>query len=201
MEISLFFDNESSKTKRIRESPPAWTQEAYHPLCSEYSFWCPNWVPPIWTWLGGTLLGVPCQGAYPGHGIPPVRTWPGIPHQNLAGGTLVRLPPSSHDLARYPPSWPGRVPPLAGPGRVPLCLSHGILGNVAKHHGSFKKNYGMGTPVPQLDLAGYPPPRCLPHGILRNVAKHYGMGTPPCNGGQTENITYRRTTYAGGNKV
>ena len=29
-----------------QESPPAWTQEAYRPPCSEYSFCCPTWVPP-----------------------------------------------------------------------------------------------------------------------------------------------------------
>ena len=50
-----------SKSKG-QESPPAWTQEAYRPLCSEYSFCCPiladppstprlDWPdpPPDWT--------------------------------------------------------------------------------------------------------------------------------------------------------
>ena len=49
-----------------QESPPAWTQEAYRPPCSEYSFCCPiladapqltdpplaHWPPPDWvSWL------------------------------------------------------------------------------------------------------------------------------------------------------
>ena len=74
-------------------------QEAYHPLCSECSFCCPNWVPPpILTWWGVTCWGVPYLGT---------------PHPDLArGGTLPW----------YPPAVPGRVPPLAGPGRVPPQL-------------------------------------------------------------------------------
>ena len=77
-----------SKQLEQQESPPAWMQEAYHPLCSEYFFCCPNWVPPLltWprgvpylgtpflTWPGGTLLGVPYLGTTP------ILTW--------LGGTL-----------------------------------------------------------------------------------------------------------------
>ena len=66
----------------------------------------PGYPPPSWPGWWGTLLGwVPC--------------W---------GGTLPGYPP-------------GRVPPLAGypPDRVPpwqgTPMSHGILGNVAKHYG------------------------------------------------------------------
>ena len=132
-----------------QESPPAWTQEAYRPPCSEYSFCCPTWVPPppagypppILTWLGGgTWPGYPPP---PGQGTPP--SWPG------RGGYLTRVPPRPG----YPPhpdlagggTWPGTPP-----ARVP--------------------------PPPRLDLAGYPPPP-LPHGILGNVAKHYGIWVPP----------------------
>ena len=86
-----------------QESPPAWTQEAYRPPCSEYSFCCPNWVPPpagyppSWPGQGGTLPGYPPAG-YP-----------------LAVYPLVGYPPAGY---RVPPS---RVPPWAGypPGRVP----------------------------------------------------------------------------------
>ena len=134
----------------VQESPPAWTQEAYCPPCSEYSFCCPNWVPPpILTWPGGVpYLGNPpsrvspiltCPGGYP--------TW--VP---LAG-----YPPGRVLLAGYPPS---RVPPwqgtpLAGPGRVPpppgVCpmefwvMLQSIMGY------------------------GYPPPRWMD----RHMSKHY----------------------------
>ena len=75
-----------------QESPPAWTQEAYHPPCSEYFFCCPNGVPPslpsrvppILTWLGGYPAG--------GEGVP----YLGTPWQ----GTPSRVPPS----AGYPPT-------------------------------------------------------------------------------------------------
>ena len=51
-----------SPSKQELESPPAWTQEAYRPPCSEYSFCCPiladlpplGWTdpPPGWvSWL------------------------------------------------------------------------------------------------------------------------------------------------------
>ena len=135
-------------TSTLQESPPAWTQEAYHPLCSEYSFCCPNWVPPrqgthwpgggrVPTWVPPTPAGYPLPLA----GYPP----------DLAGGYPMWVPPTPAGyplpLAGYPP-WPGwegvpylgiphpsRVPPspwqgtsqqgtpLAGPGRVPPILT------------------------------------------------------------------------------
>ena len=100
---------------------------------------------------GGTLGGYPARG---GSGYPPgggVPCWggPGTP------------------LGGYP-AWGGPCHP-AGGGSY-LCgvqaatelfccelalyslMPHGIMGNVAKHHGSKKKkkkkNYGMGTPPP-----------------------------------------------------
>ena len=131
-----------------QESPPAWTQEAYRPPCSEYSFCCPTWVPPPSRvpphpdLAGGG--GVPDQGTpppgYPPHpdlaggvpdqGTPPARV---PPHPDLAGGgTWPGYPP-----ARVPPhpdlaggTWPG-TPPAGYPPRP-------------------------GYP-PRLDLAGYPP--------------------------------------------
>ena len=80
----------SSKNFKKQESPPVWTQEAYHPPCSKYSLCCSTWVPPqagyppILTWLGGTYLGTPWQGT------PPSWTWQGPPRLDLAG---------------YPPGW------------------------------------------------------------------------------------------------
>ena len=81
----------------IQESPPAWTQEAYHPPCSKYSLCCPNWVPPpILTW-GGYLTWVPPLARYP-----------------LAGSPQQSTPPSKVPPSRVPP---GKVPPP--PSRVP----------------------------------------------------------------------------------
>ena len=94
-----------SRTRDIQESLPAWTQEAYRPPCSEYSFCCPNWVPP---WQG-THVGYPLS--WPGHG----GTLHGYPP---AGYTPQQVPPQL-DLAGYPPRY----------------LPHGILGNVTKHYG------------------------------------------------------------------
>ena len=150
---------------------PAWTQEAYRPPCTENSFCCPNWVPPPG--------GAPYLGGYPTRGVPyPGGTLPGgvpcpggVP--NL-GGTLPGGYPTGGD--------PGNgAPPPSGPGRVPPCLSHGILGDAAKHYGIWvppppgwtwpgippvchmefwvmlQSIMGYGYP-PRLDLAGYPPP-------------------------------------------
>ena len=82
-----------------QESPPAWTQEAYRPPCSEYSFCCPTWVPP--------------PAGYP-------------PHPDLAGGYPVRyppggvpsqVPPGGVTQSGTPPGVPGQVPQV--PGQVP----------------------------------------------------------------------------------
>ena len=120
-----------------QESPPAWTQEAYRPPCSEYSFCYPNWVPPpILTWPGGYPTWVPLAG-YPLAGYIPDKVPPSrVP---LAG-----YPPAGYPLAEYPPSWPGRVPPSwIWLGTPPRCLPHGILGNVTKHYGIWVPPLGV----------------------------------------------------------
>ena len=144
----FWYDSRASWRKSLtQESPPAWTQEAYRPPCSEYSFCCPTRVPP------------------PGGG-----TWPGSP----PGGYLTRVPPRGVPDPGTPPEGV-RVPPRGGSGYPP-------------------------------GGSGYPPP-VLPHGILGNVAKHYGIWVPPPVDRQIDgwtdacqNITFPRTTYAGGKK-
>ena len=146
-------------------------QEAYCPPCSDYSFCCPNWVPPL-TWLGGVpYLGnpPPSQGTPPGR-VPPCQ---GTPPQ---GTPPARYPPCQvPPLPGYPPSWTWQGTPLAGPGRVPplgVCpmafweMLQSIMG------------YGYTLP-PAGPGRVPPPPRCVTHGILGNVAKHYGIWVPP----------------------
>ena len=86
-----------AKFHKIQESPPAWTQEAYRPPCSEYSFCCPTRVPP--------------PGGYLTPGTPP-------------GGYLTRVHPPGGYLTQVPPCTPrGRVPdpgtPRTPSGGVP----------------------------------------------------------------------------------
>ena len=101
------------------ESPPAWTQEAYRPPCSEYSFCCPTRVPPPGGYLtrvpplGGYLTRVPPRGGTrtPPRGGYPVRggTWPGYP----PGG--VRYPPASwHSGKCCKALWDMGTPPPCG---------------------------------------------------------------------------------------
>ena len=81
-----------------QESPPAWTQEAYRPPCSEYSFCCSPGYPP----RGGVPDRVP-----PGVRVPPG----GVPDRDPTppGGYLTRVPPRGVP----DPGTPGgvRVPP------------------------------------------------------------------------------------------
>ena len=55
-------------------------------------------------------------------GYPPILTWPG-------GYPVGGVPCQGVTLPGYPPSWPGRVPPLAGypPGRVPPRPGLGVI--------------------------------------------------------------------------
>ena len=124
-----------------QESPPAWTQEAYRPPCSDY-FCCPNWAPPRPDLAGGVPWwggGIPWQGTpHPDRArggtllLPPRQGTPqqGTPHPWL---DLAGYPPPQLDLAGYPPA--GYSPPPAGPGRVPprKCC---------------KALWDMGTPLP-----------------------------------------------------
>ena len=84
----------SAKLQAKQESPPAWTQEACRPPCSEYSF-CSGWGVPY--------LGLPWQGTP--HRVPPGR----VPLPSPPQGT------PQLDLAGYPPSpgwtWQGTPPP------------------------------------------------------------------------------------------
>ena len=102
-----------------QESPPAWTQQAYCPPCSEYSFCCPiladppllDWSPPGWTadppqldWPPPSWTDPPLAGL-----TPPRLDWPTRPPQQdwfpLAGLTPPWLdwPPSPSESADWPP--------------------------------------------------------------------------------------------------
>ena len=107
-----------------QESPPAWTQEAYRPPCSEYSFCCPTRVPPPGGGGGGVPdLGTP-PGGVPDPGTPPPRggggTWPGYPPLPPGGGGGVPDPGTPPP----PPgggggTGPGYPPPPPGGGGYP----------------------------------------------------------------------------------
>ena len=135
-------------------------QVAYCLPCSEYSFCCPNWVPPppMLTWPGG--WGYPAEG---------------YPHPDLAGGYPNWVP---HQQGIPPPS---RVPPPAGPGRVPP------------------------PPAGWLDLSGYSTLGVCPMAFWEMLQSIMGIWVSPPVDRQTDtcqNITFPvRTTYAGGNKV
>ena len=139
------FRNVKENDRLRQESPPAWTQEAYRPPCSEYSFCCPTWVPP----RGGTRTppgGVPSQVPPRGgtqtpqggtqSGTPPGGKgyWSGTPpggYPDPLGGTQSGTPPGGYPV-RYPPwggypdppgGYPVRYPPGGVPGQVPPhCL-------------------------------------------------------------------------------
>ena len=145
------------KIRIEQESPPAWTQEAYRPPCSEYSFCCPTWVPP----RGGTRSGTPpgggTQSGTPPGGYPvrythppwggyPVRCPPrgGTRSGTPLGGVSSQVPPGGY-LVRYPPrGYPVRYPPGGGyPVRYPPPP-------VAPWHSGkcCKALWDMGTPPP-----------------------------------------------------
>ena len=125
--------------QKWQDSPPAWTQEAYRPPCSECSFCCPTWVPPPG---GGTQT-------HPPRGTPLGGTQSGTP----PGGT--RTPPGGP--VRYPPGGGTRTPPAASWHSGKCC----------------KALWDMGTPPVDRQIDGW---------------------TDAC-----QNITFPRTTYAGGN--
>ena len=156
-------------------------EEAYRPPCIEYSFCCPNWVPPpILSWPRG---GYPARGVpyldppRPGSRVYPAVGYPmWVPHGRVPPSWLARGVPYLGTPSRVPPRPDlAGCPPPAGPGWVPpRCLPHGILGNVAKH-------YGIWVP-PYLDLAGYPPPPppgVCPMTFWVMLQSIMGYGVPP----------------------
>ena len=126
------------------------------PASSEYSFCCPNWVPP---------------GRVPPGRVPPSRVppWQGTPRQGTPWQDTppCRVPPSRVPHGRVPPS---RVPHGRGQGTPPRCLPHGILGNVA-NQGTPPGVCPMAFWVMLQSIMGYGYP---PHGQTdRHVSKHY----------------------------
>ena len=169
-----------------QESPPAWTQEAYRPPCSEYSFCCPTWVPPqqgtppSWPGRGGTWPGYPparvpplwpgypLAGYPPGQGTPRQGTpQPGSPQQGTPLAGPGRVPPQL-DLTRVPPPWPGYPPSWTWQGTPPAAPWHS--GKCCK------ALWDMGTPpVNKLTKWNYYLPVVLRTRavIIKSVSKFY----------------------------
>ena len=146
----IFTLSRSATHTSKQESPPAWMQVGIPTVacpvlhggsCPGGGAGYPGWVPPGWgtpilTWLGGT------PGRCPLARVPPILTW--------LGGEPGQAPSSwgtSH------PSWPSQgVTPGGHPWLAeipPPDLARGYPRWVSP---------GRGTPLPQLDLAGVPPP-------------------------------------------
>ena len=112
-----------------QESPPAWTQEAYCPPCSEYSFCCPiladppatDLTPPPGYWPDPPPLTDP-PPTHPGWTDPPLlagQTWPPSPCW------LTHPPPPTLAGLTWPPppagqTWP--PPKLDRPDPPPCRL-------------------------------------------------------------------------------
>ena len=159
----LFTVNYSRNTKR-QESPPAWTQEAYRPPCSEYSFCCPTWVPP---------LGYPVR--YPWGGT---QTPPGVP--GPPGGTQSGTPPGVPGPPRGTRSGtpPGGVPSQVPPGGPGGTQSGTPLWGTRTPRG------GTQSGTPRGGGGTWPgPPRCL-MAFWEMLQSIMGYGYPPC--GQTD---------------
>ena len=187
-ENGAILDTVRGDNKWEQESPPAWTQEAYRPPCSEYSFCCPTWVTPP----GGVPCQVPPLGGGGGtqSGTPPGGTRSGTPPGlgTPLGGYPVRYPPrggtrSGTPLTGYPPGGypvrypPDRVPPRGGTqsGTPPP--------NWVPPPGGYPVRYPGGY------LVRYPP--CYPMAFWEMLQSIMGYGYPPC--GQTntcENSTF-----------
>ena len=146
----------TAKAKKFKEqeSPPAWTQEAYRPPCSEYSFCCPTWVPPqpgysppSWPGQGGVPdQGTPLARVPPGQSTPPARVPPSCPMafwemlQSIMGyGYPHWLPMAFWEMLQS----------IMGYG-YPHWLPHGILGNVAKNYGIWVPPCGQTNKVKVL---------------------------------------------------
>ena len=148
-----------------QESPPAWMQEAYRPLCSKYSLCCPNWVPP----LGGVPGQVPPPG---GSGYPRGGTQSGTPPGGTRSGQ-VRYPPGGSGYPPWGGTRSGQVPPPRGSGYPPG-------GGVRVPPRGVPSQVPGGVWVPPGGVPGQVPPGGVP-----------GPPLPPC--GQTntcENSTF-----------
>ena len=159
-----------------KESPPAWTQEAYHPLRSKCSL-CPM--------LGGTPSQV--QGGYPipglGGRVPHPRSW-GVP--------CLRS-------RRYPIPGLGGFP-IPGLGGTP---SQGQGSTLSQVQGGYPTLTWMGRGVPHPDLGfGTPPARPgMGYPLPPDLRSWDGVSPPTSVDRYTDwcqNITFPRTTYAGG---
>ena len=232
-----------------QESPPAWTQEAYRPPCSEYSLCCPTRVPPRGgTWPGyppggvqvppggvpdpGTPPGYPLGGTWPGSppggvrvpprgggwgvpdpgtprgglGTPLGGTWPGYPPGGSGyppGGYLTQVPPGGVWVPPWGGTWPGYPPGGTWPGYPPRVPPRGVPDPGTPWGGPGTPLGGYLTRVPPPGGSGYPPAASWHSGKCCKAL--WDMGTPPVDrqiDGWTDacqNITFPRTTYAGGN--
>ena len=139
---------------------------------------CPGGVPcwgvPCWggypvggtllsgTLLGGTLLGGTLPVGYPARGV---TCWGG----NLWGSTLLGGVPC-------PPVGGSYLCGVQAANELSCCelclyspLPNGIMGNVAKHHGSLKKKKNW-VPRPTVDRQTY---GWMDGRMDRHVSKHY----------------------------
>ena len=156
--------------------------------------WVPCWGYPARGYPGGVVPchpagGVPCPGGYPAGGVPCLVGYPvrGVYPAGGRGVPCQGVPCWGVPCKGWYPG--GVVPCHPARGGSYLCgvqaatelfccelalyslMPHGIMGNVAKHHGSKKKkkNYGMGTP-PLVDrqIDGW-----MDGWMDRHVSKHY----------------------------
>ena len=131
-----------------QESPPAWTQVAYRPPCSEYSFCCPTWVPP--------------PGGYPD---PPG----GYPVRYLLGGYPVRYPRG----VRVPPQGGTQTgTPLGGvPGQVPPR-------GLPRPPGGTQSGTPRGVPGTPRGVPDQIPPRGVPDRVPPRGVRVPPLGVP-----------------------
>ena len=117
--------------KYQQESPPAWTQEAYHPPCSKYSLCCPiladpppplaDWPPPRQDWPHPSWTDPP-----PPAGLTP-PSWTDPPPPRLDWPTPTPgwvgwlIPPLWTDRQTRVKTLPSRRTTYAG-GNIKLCM-------------------------------------------------------------------------------
>ena len=188
MNFKLWFESIfQPPSYKKQESPPAWTQEAHHPPHSKCSLCCSvSWVggvpqvlpPPSRPGLGYPLPSRPGLGY-----TPTIQTWSGVgyPRYPPRPGTGYSFPTQSWDGVPPTQTWDG-VPsqtwdvvlPRNGTGYPPTHTWDGVPPSTQTWDG-----------VPPQTWDGVPPYLNL------------GRGTPSkC--GQSENITFRHPSDAGG---